>query len=125
MKLIVGILLMLVMGAAGAVGPKIQVKNNATVRWDAVTTRLNGRPVSGAVVYHVYAGTSESNLRLVAESVVGTSWTGLVVAEGQNYVGVIAEEAGNMAGPSPISELFPFEGEVLSPPRSPVVSGVE
>lgn len=109
-----------------AEGPEFQVDTERTVTWRAVADREDGRPVSGPVTYSVYHGTSDADMTLVREGVTGTTATGIPTVEGQNYVGVVAVEAGNTAGPSPMSDLFPFEGIIPdSRPSRPQVLSVE
>lgn len=104
---------------ARADGPVFEVGTERTVTWAPVTTRADGRPVRGAVTYHVYAGSSAADMALVVEGATGTTAGGVPTAEGQNYVGVVAVEAGNTAGPSPMSALLPFEGRAPDSPPSP------
>lgn len=104
---------------ARAEGPVFEVGTERTVSWAPVTTRADGRAVRGAVTYHVYAGGSPADMSLVVEGATGTTAGGVPTAEGQNYIGVVAVEAGNTAGPSPMSALFPFEGRAPDSPPSP------
>lgn len=124
--LVVAIICLVLTDMAHAEGTQFEVGTERTARWDAVTARENGRATTGAITYNVYHGTSNSDLTLVRESVTGTVATGIPTVEGQNYVGVVAVEAGNTAGPSPMSALFPFEGVVPdSRPTAPVVRSLE
>lgn len=89
---------------------------NATIRWTAPSTNVDGSPITGALTYQVYGSTGPGVPFTLRDTVAATSDLRTSLSAGTPCYYVVAVEAVANAVPSPASSVVCVQVNEAPPP---------